>query len=53
MHKKTWCIVCKKDAHGEDSCWKIKDEKDIDAIIHAVTETITNALAHKCFQNCY
>lgn len=45
---KSWCIMCKKDAHGEDSCWKIKDEKDIESIIHMVTETITNALTRKC-----
>lgn len=45
---KSWCILCRRDAHDKDPCWKIKNEKDYDAIVYAVTETLTNALVHKC-----
>lgn len=45
---KSWCVLCRKEAHEDDPCWKIKDEKDHDAIVSAVTETLTNALVHKC-----
>lgn len=48
---KSWCILCKREAHDKDPCWKIKNANDRDAIVYAVTETITNALAHKC-PNC-
>ena len=45
---KSWCILCRREEHGDDPCWKIKNENDTDAIIYAVTETLTNALVHKC-----
>ncbi len=45
---KSWCVTCKRNAHGNEPCWKIRDENDVDGIVHTVTEIITNALAHKC-----
>jgi hypothetical protein len=45
---KSWCTLCRREAHDNDPCWKIKNELDTDAIIFAVTETLTNALVHKC-----
>lgn len=45
---KSWCVLCRREAHANDPCWKIKDENDKDAIIYAVTETLTNALVHEC-----
>jgi hypothetical protein len=49
----TWCRECKKKSHGTESCYKIKNENESDEFINkVVTETITEAVAHKC-PKCY
>jgi TRIAD3 protein (E3 ubiquitin-protein ligase RNF216) len=45
---KEWCTLCKMEKHGEFKCGKINDKKNIDAIRQIVSETLTNALTHKC-----
>ena len=45
---KEWCILCKMENHGKNKCGKINDKTNIDAIRQIVSETLTNALTHKC-----
>ena len=45
---KKWCSLCKLEEHGKDDCGKINDPKNMDAIRRIVSETMTNALTHRC-----
>jgi hypothetical protein len=46
--QKMWCIKCRKEDHGKDSCGKIKNPEDIEGIKRIVHESITEALTHQC-----
>ena len=51
MCKKTWCIKCRKESHGNDPCGKINtDDKDV--IRKLVDMTIDDAVIHNC-PKCY
>ena len=45
---KVWCVLCRKDFHDSDPCYKITDSNNIEEIDKIINEAYSDVFSHTC-----